>query len=105
MANDTYKKRMKGSWNQGKRHKGDSEERQYAKKEVEESIKYDVEGQPVRHKGKRKRNKKASLEYRISWYTQTIEKYERMERNGSFLNSLREGLKVAKKEYKEKYEK
>jgi hypothetical protein len=103
MAANTYKKRMKGNWNQGKGCKGDSEERQYSKIEIEESIKTDVEGQPVRHKGKRKRNKKASLEHTILWYTQRIEEYERQGNNSSFSNYLRDGLKKAKEEYEEKY--
>src|ERR1700692_2483441 len=102
MAANTYKKRMKGNWNQGKGCKGDSEERQYSKREIEESIQTDVEGNPVRHKGKRKRNKKASLEYRITWYTQKIEEYKRSECNDSFLGYLRDGLKKAKEEYEEK---
>jgi len=104
MPDNVYKKRAKGDWCQGKRHKGDSEERQYAKNEIEKEIESDITGL-VKHRGKRKRNHKAILEYRISWYEQTIEKYERQyKRTGdSHLNSLRDGLRVAQKEYKEKY--
>ena len=98
-----YKKRAKGSWNQVKGCKGDSEERQYAEKEIEESIKQDLEGHPVRHKGKRKRNKKASLEYQIEWYTKKIAEFERMGYKGSCINYFRDALKRHKKEYQEKY--
>lgn len=104
MAKDTYKKRAKGNWNQGKGCKGDAEERQYAKTEIEKAVAHDVEDQPTRHKGKRKRNKKASLEYTIAWYTQKIAEWERLDRKGSIVNMFRDSLKEATKEYKEKYE-
>jgi hypothetical protein len=103
MAKDTYKKRAKGSWHQGKGCKGDAEERQYAKKEVEESIQHDVLERPMRHKGKRKRNKKASLEYTIEWYTQKIAEHEQMGRGIEYTGYLRDGLRRAKREWEEKY--
>ena len=103
MAKNTYNKRMKGNWCQGKVHKGDSGERQYAKEEIKEGVVHDLEGHPTRHKKKRKRNKKASLEHTIQWYTQKIAEYERLERSSSFLNYLRHGLKQAQKKYEEEY--
>lgn len=104
MSRNTYKKRAKGSWCQGKGYKGDSEERQYAKIEIEESIKYDQEDNLVKHKKKRKRNDKAALEHRIEWYKQLISQYKLREGNSdSFINCLTDGLKQAEKEYEEKY--
>jgi outer membrane receptor for ferrienterochelin and colicin len=100
---NTYKKRAKGSWHQGKGYKGDSEERMHAKKEIQESVKIDLEEGLTRHKGKRKRNKKASLEHMISWYTQKIEEYERNGHSSSHTHYLRDGLRKARREYEEKY--
>lgn len=100
MANDTYKKRAKSNWRQGKGYKGDSEEREYAKKEIEETIQHDVLERPLRYKGKRKRNKKASLEHRISWCQQKIEELERQGYKGSSVDYLRDLLRKARKEYK-----
>jgi phage terminase Nu1 subunit (DNA packaging protein) len=104
MASDTYKKRAKGNWCQGKGYKGDSEERQFSKTEIKEQIKYDLEGLPVRHKKKRKRNKKASLEHQIEWYAQRVAQRESSGHSSdSFTNYLRDGLKKVKDEYNEKY--
>lgn len=101
-----HKKRAKGNWRQGKGYKGDSEERGYAKQEIEDELEIDATG-ITPHRGRRKRNYKAILEHRIAWYQQTIEKYQRDYKitGDSFLFSLREGLKVAQKEYREKYKK
>lgn len=98
-----YKKRAKGNWNQGKSHKSDSEERQHAKLETCDQLDDDTYLKP--RKGKRKKNDKAALEYRISWYQRTIEKYGKDDRNGSYVNGLRDGLQMAQKEWREKYEK
>lgn len=95
-----YKKRAKGSWRQGKGYKGDSEERMYAKKEIVEETKANNDDYLVKHKGKRKKNLKAKLEYCISWYEQKIEECRRDNRDCDY---LRDGLKESKKEYKEKY--
>ena len=103
MAKDTYKKRAKGNWQQGKGCKGDSEERQYAKIEIEAAIKHEVEGQPIRYKGKRKRNKKMALEHQIEWYQQKIEEYQRRGDNDSFVHYMMNSLIKAKKKYKEEY--
>ena len=101
----THTKRAKGNWCQGKKHKGDSEERQYAKGEIKQELESDASGL-VKHRGKRKRNDKARLEYRIAWYEQAIQQYERQyKRSDSYSNSLRDGLRTAQKEYKEKYSK
>ena len=60
MAKDTYKKRMKGHWQQGKGCKGDSEERQYAKREIAQALAADEEGYLERHhKGARTKNERA----------------------------------------------
>lgn len=103
MAKNTYNKRMKASWQQGKGCKGDAEERQHAKKEIEDSIQHDVLERPVRHKGKRKRNKKASLEHTIAWYEQKIEEYERAGNRGSCLHMFRDSLRKARKRYRDEY--
>ena len=103
MAKDTYNKRMKGNWQQGKGCKGDAEERQHAKKEIDDAVIHDLEGQPVRHKGKRKRNKKASLEHVIAWYTQKVEEWERSGQSSGTVNFFRDSLKKAKKRYEEEY--
>lgn len=95
MAKDTYKKRMKGGWNRGKRCKGDGEERQFEKVEIEQQIEEDREDFLTRHKGKRKRNEIMRLEYWISWYESVIAKYEE---NGLAAWSARDGLKRVRKE-------
>lgn len=105
MSNNVYKKRAKGSWNVGKGCKGDSEERGYAQREIDEDLKAMDEEYLIPHKKKRKRNKKAQLEYRIDWYTQMVEKYDRDKRNTSHLNYLRDGLKKAKEELQKLLEK
>ena len=102
-----HTKRAKGNWCKGKKYKGDSAERQYAKDEIKQELESDVTGL-VKHRGKRKKNYKARLEYRIAWYEQTIEKYERDYKNresDSYLFTLRDGLRVAQEEYDEKYKK
>jgi hypothetical protein len=98
---NTHKKRAKGSWRQGKGYKGDSEERMYAKKEIEEELKASEDNYLTRHKGKRKKNLKARLEYRISWYKQIIEKYQMDSLNSSNSHYFRSGLREAEKEYQE----
>lgn len=106
MGSDTgYKKRAKGHWQCGKGCKGDSEERQYAKREIAQALKEAEEGYLERyHKGARTKNERARLEYRIEWYTQALERDER--RGGwasSFANYLRDGLRKAKKELRDKF--
>ena len=103
MSNNDYKKRAKGNWNQGKGCKGDSEERMYAKKEIVEQVKVNDDKYLTPHKGKRKKNLKAQLEYRIAWYTQMAENEVRNKRSDIFTYFIEEGLKNAKKEYEEKY--
>lgn len=89
-----YKKRAKGSWNVGKGCKGDSEERAYAQREIEAELAAHETGLTP-HKGKRKKNKRASLEHTISWYEQTIQSREREGVSDSFTHYLRDGLKRA----------
>lgn len=106
MAN-AHTKRAKGNWCQGKKHKGDGSERQFAKEEIALELEGDLTGL-TKHRGKRRKNEKARLEYRIAWYEQTIEKYERDykdRRADSFLSTLQDALRVAKQEYDEKYKK
>ena len=100
VATDTYKKRMKGHWQQGKAYKGDGEERLAAKRELAELIRESEEDYKIKYKkSKRRRNEKARLEHRIKWYEQTIEKYDRRGDNSSFSNWLRDDLAKAKKKY------
>jgi predicted nuclease with TOPRIM domain len=92
-----YRKRMKGDWNQGKACKGDSEERQYSKREIQEQLDEAEEKYLHRyHKGKRTKNEKARLEYRIHWYQQALERYREL--GGSYASHLEDGLVKAKKE-------
>lgn len=100
MPNNEYKKRAKGNWCQGKDYKGDSSERGYSKSEIKQELQLEETG-VTKHKGKRKRNEKARLEYRISWYQQTLEKYKENKSYSNYNNSLREGLKKAQEELQE----
>lgn len=101
MAKDSYKKRLKGNWNQGKGYKGDSEERMYAKAEIRQFIKEMDEDylQPYK-KSKRVRNEKARLEHRIKWCKDAL---ARPRHNDCFANWIRSDLAKAEKEYKLKY--
>ena len=104
MAKDTYKKRMKGHWQQGKGCKGDSEERQYAKREIAMALAADEEGYLERyHKGARTKNERARLEYRINWYQQTLDSYKQRGWGSSFAHYLQDGLRRARKELRDKY--
>lgn len=96
MAND-YKKRLKGNWRQGKGYKGDDSERAYAKKEISEDLKAIDEEYLTKHKGKRKKNVKAHLEYLIAWYTQRVEEIERSKNRSSMGSYWRDGLAKARK--------
>ena len=99
MPND-YKKRAKGSWNVGKGCKDDSSERVYAKNEIKQELKAEETGL-TRHKAKRKRNVKASLEFQILWYTQKLEEIERgKNKNTSTANYFRSALKKNKEKLK-----
>jgi hypothetical protein len=103
MAKDSYKKRMKGSWNQGKEHKGDRCERAYAKTEIRELIKeMDDDYQTKYKKAKRNRNEKARLEHKIKWCEETLAK-----KNGSecsyLSNWVKSELEKAKQKYAVKY--
>src|SRR5271165_673502 len=102
MAKDTYKKRLKAGWNQGKRCKGDGEERQYVKKEISTAVKeYDEDYVSPYKKGKRKRNRKLQLEHRIAWYEEVLAKYASRGQD-----TLTSGwFRIALKEAKEKYAK
>lgn len=99
-----YKKRMKGSWNCGKRNKGDGEERQYAKREIKAlQAQMKADYQEKHHKGKRTRNPRARLEHRIAWYEERIAWYERQKADYTFstCSYFRDSLREAKKELKE----
>lgn len=110
MAKDTYKKRMKGNWRQGKGCKGDDEERMYAKQEIREALKeMDENYQATYRKSKRRRNEKARLEHSMEWYRKVIADEERRRREhpewGSsyFGNYARDALRKAEKEWEEKF--
>jgi hypothetical protein len=103
MAKDSYKKRMKGNWNQGKSCKGDGEERKYAVQEITQFLKeMDEDYQLPYKKAKRNRNDKARLEHRIAWYEQALQKYKEGH-DTSFTHWIRHSLMKAKKEYEEKF--
>lgn len=102
MAKDSYKKRMKGNWNQGKACKGDGSERAYAKAEIREFIKeMDEDYQAPYKKSKRRRNDKARLEHRIKWCEEALAR--RPSECDWFSNWIRCDLAKAKKQYQEKY--
>jgi len=96
-----HKKRSKGDWRQGKGYKGDGEERQFSKNEVKQQLAEDEETYLDRHKGKKKRNKLASLEYRVKWYEETIAKYEKDNKNSMLCNWFRDSLEKTKKQLAE----
>ena len=102
MAKDTYNKRMKGHWTQGKSCKGDGEERQYSKLEIKQALKEAEDDYLIKHKGKRKKNHKASLEYRIAWYKAALEERKKIDRD-EFSDWLWDGLKRAETEYAKKF--
>ncbi len=103
MAKDSYKKRMKGDWNQGKACKGDGEERMYAKEEIKEFLKeMDEDYQAPYKKSKRKRNDKARLEHRIAWCEQALTRRKGMG-NDSFSHWIQSDLDKAKELYNKKY--
>lgn len=91
-----YKKRAKGSWHAGKSYKGDSEERQFSKREIRQLLREDEEEFLYRHrKSPRARNEQARLEYRVFWYSKSVEYWDRNKNSGSFVSYLRSGLKEA----------
>ena len=93
-----YKKRLKGSWTQGKRYKGDGDERQYAKAEIKQQLVEAEENYLDKyHKGSRRKNIKARLEYRVKWYEEALARRTDHQRLGDWWgNYLRDGLKKAK---------
>ena len=101
MAKDSYKKRMKGGWNQGKACKGNGSERAYAKAEIRQFIKEMDEGykDPYR-KSQRKKNEKARLEYRISYFENAAARYNKTGYVSSWVTTE---LAKAKKLYAEKF--
>jgi hypothetical protein len=102
MAANTYKKRMKGNWNQGKACKGDGEERQAAKKEIKELIaECDADYKTRYQKSKRSRNEKVRLQHWIAWYTQRVEDSKRSGRRDIISTWMREGLAKAEKKLAE----
>ena len=102
MAKDSYKKRLKGGWNQGKGCKGDGEERLYAKAEIRQFVKEMDEDylQPYK-KSKRARNDKARLEHKIAWCEQALSR--RPDRGDWFYNWIKSDLEKARKQYKLKF--
>jgi len=105
MAADSYKKRLKGHWTQGKRYKGDGEERAYAKEEIAEFLReMDADYLTPYKKSKRRRNEKARLLHRIAWCRAALERRKGMPRtNDFFSNWIRGDLELALKLYREKY--
>lgn len=68
-----YRKRLKANWNVGKGAKGDGEERQYAKKEIQNMLAEAEDNFFHKYrKEKRTRNERARLEYQIKWYEEFI---------------------------------
>jgi uncharacterized protein YxeA len=99
MPQNTYKKRLRSGWRQGKLYKSDSEERQFSKREIVRDIEEDRENYLYRHKGRRKRNVKASWEYRIDWYQKKIAEYERAGQKSSVVPLFRTRLAELKEAY------
>lgn len=98
MSTGVYKKRMRANWNQGKYAKGDAEERAYSKTEIKQQLKEAEENYFTPHKkGKRTRNEKARLEYRIKWYEDMLKRYEGM--NSSLGSWFRSDLAKTKAKY------
>lgn len=102
----SYKKRLKGGWNQGKAYKGDSKERQHSKSEIDQQVEEFEAGDDFRyrHTKPRKRNMKEHLLHQISWYQRVVAEYKG--RKGfwtSFASSFRDTLKKLKKKWKDKY--
>jgi hypothetical protein len=95
-----HTKRSKGNWTQGKSCKGDSYERQFSKTEIQAQLDQDHETYLSRHKGKRKRNDKARLEYRMKWLACRVVDEVFGE---SYTAYLRSELRKAQKEYDEKF--
>ena len=94
-----YKKRSKGSWGQGKKHKGDGEERQYAEKEISMTLGEQAEDHKLPYKkSRRNRNKIARLEYRINWYEEMLAKRVGDNYSSGFTRMFRESLNQAKKQ-------
>lgn len=88
-----HSKRAKGNWRQGKGYKGDSEERQFSKREIAQQLAEDEEAYLDRyHKGARSKNMKARLEYRIRWYEEVLARNF----GSSFGSMLSSGLDRAK---------
>lgn len=101
MAKDSYKKRMRAGWRQGKSCKGDGEERQYAKQEIKQSLAEMDASYLEKHKGKRKPNHRARLEYEIRWYEDTLSaKWRKGSPDDWFANHMRDRLKKAKAKLK-----
>lgn len=94
-----YKKRAKGSWNQGKRCKGDSEERAFSRREVADQLAEAEDDFLHRHKKAPRRNQRARLEYRVAWYEQALS--ARKGRDDSFTGHLTRGLRESRKELRE----
>lgn len=95
-----YKKRLKGNWRQGKRYKGDSEERQFAKSEIKQQLaEEDEKYLDKHHKGARTKNVKARLEHQVKLYEQVL---ERPRHASDWLsNYFRDALKKARKKLNE----
>lgn len=92
-----YRKRAKGSWQQGKGYKGDGPERQFSKREIDQQLAEAEEDYLERyHKGARNRNTEARLKYRVHWHEQMLE--QRKGYGDSFMSYLRSGLESAKRE-------
>lgn len=93
-----YRKRAKGSWNVGKGAKGDGEERQFSKLEIREAIATDEEAYLEKYrKGKRNRNEKARLEYRVQYYEALVRGWEARGTSERMMTYFRNELSEAKK--------
>jgi hypothetical protein len=96
---------MKGGWHQGKACKGDGEERQYSKKEIQQMVAEMEEDFLYKYRGKGKPNMKARLEYRIRWCEERLAEHKNREQNDGwrswFSNWIRSDLEKSRKQLKE----
>lgn len=87
-----YRKRARAGWRSGKGAKdsSDAEERQYAKREIKQMIAEMDADYLAKHRGKRKHNRRAQLEYRITWYEEILAKGKSSFIDNYFRRSLAE---------------
>ena len=96
---------MRGNWSEGKRYKGDGEERAYAKAEIAQFLReMDENYQTTYKKSKRSRNEKARLLHRIEWCRAALARHKDASgSSGWFVKWIRADLEQALKKYQEKF--